>query len=188
MTDYDKALSHALLMLGHEAEHAKARIAEVARLAIQVVTTMAPKDKPALVDEARLTRELEALVTWRVGRDFVIDTDEDHIQWLPAKRGTTEWRFWNRYRRYLIEKPKPISSAVVASIDDLTDKVLERLEGSRQEGTLGPAGDDCRPCAVRQDQQFHRAHLQPGGCGLSGHHRTRRRARKSQVADANARR
>ena len=33
-TDYDKALSHALLMLGHEAGPSKERLAEIARLAI----------------------------------------------------------------------------------------------------------------------------------------------------------
>ena len=134
MTDYDKALSHAMLMLGHETDHAKSRIAEVARLAIQVVTTMAPKDSPPQIDEALLVRQLEALVTWRVGRDFVIDTDEDHVQWLPARRGVVDWKFWNRYRRYLTEKPKPIPLAVVESIDDLTDKVLERLEDPNRKG------------------------------------------------------
>lgn len=133
-TDYDKALSHALLMLGHEAGPSKERLAEIARLAIQVVTAIAPRGTVVDIDAARLIRELEALVTWRVGRDFVIDSDEDHIAWLPAKRGTLDWKFWGRYRRYLIEKRKPLPPAVVESIDDLTDKVLGRLEDPTRPG------------------------------------------------------
>jgi Z1 domain len=127
MTDYQKALSYALTILGHEAGHSKEHIAQVARVAIQTVATMA-NGRAVDVDEARLVRELEGLVTWRVGRDFVIDTDEDHVQWLPAKRGSIDWKFWNRYRRYLTEKSDPIPPAVVNSIDELTDRVLERLE------------------------------------------------------------
>jgi hypothetical protein len=133
MTNYDKALSHALLMLGHEASHSKADIARIANLAIQLVAAVS-KDGPVGIDEDRLVRELEGLVTWRVGREFVIDTDEDHVQWLPARRGVIDWRFWKRYRRYLAEKANPIPPAVIESIDDLTDKVLERLEDPQRSG------------------------------------------------------
>jgi hypothetical protein len=131
MTDYQKALSHALMILGHEAGQSKEHIATVAKAAIQLVAATT-QGGIVDVDEARLTRELEGLVTWRVGRDFIIDTDEDHIQWLPAKRGITDWRFWNRYRRYLTEKTDPIPPAVVNSIDELTDRVLERLEDPKR--------------------------------------------------------
>lgn len=134
MTDHEKAKSHALLMLGHEPGPSKERISEIARLAIQVISMTASKGTTAAVDEALLIRELEALVMWRVGRDFVIDSDEDHLAWLPAKRGTTSWKFWDRYRRYLLEKPKPLPPAVVESVDDLTDKVLGRLEDPAREG------------------------------------------------------
>lgn len=128
MTDYQKALSYALTILGQESGHSKAHIAQVARVAVRTVAAMAPKDRAVEIDEAKLVRELEGLVTWRVGRDFIIDTDEDHVQWLPARRGVIDWKFWNRYRRYLTEKVNPIPPAVVNSIDGLTDRVLERLE------------------------------------------------------------
>src|SRR5262245_54176494 len=101
MTDHEKAKSHALLMLGNEPGPSKERNAEIARLAMQIVVAAAPKSMVIDIDEAQLVRELEALVTWRVGREFVIDSDEDHVAWLPAKRGAIEWKFWSRYRRYL---------------------------------------------------------------------------------------
>ena len=129
MTDHQKALSYALTILGQESGHSKEHIAHVAKVAIQTVAAMAPPNGKALeIDEEQLIRELEGLVTWRVGRDFIIDTDEDHVQWLPARRGVVEWKFWKRYRRYLTEKVNPIPPAIVDSIDELTDKVLERLE------------------------------------------------------------
>lgn len=131
MTDYQKALSHALMILGHEAGQSKEHIATVARAAIQLVAATSPGGR-ADVDEARLIRELEGLVTWRVGRDFIIDADEDHLQWLPGQRGQIDWKFWNRYRRYLTEKSDPLPLAVVNSIDELTDRVLERLEDPKR--------------------------------------------------------
>ena len=134
MTDYDKAVSHALLMLGQGGGHAKSRIAEIARLAIQTVTLLASGAAPVEIDESKLIRELEGLVTWTVGREFVIDSDEDHLQWLPARRGTIEWKFWARYRRYLTEKAKPIPLQVVEKIDEITDSVLERLEDPNRDG------------------------------------------------------
>ena len=134
MTDHEKAKSHSLLMLGHEPGPSKERVGEIARLAIQVVSLTSPRGAAVVIDEALLIRELEALVTWRVGRDFVIDSDEDHVPWLPARRGTTSWKFWDRYRRYLLEKSKPLPPAVVESVDDLTDKVLGRLEDPARDG------------------------------------------------------
>ena len=134
MTDYDKALSHAQLMLGQRAGHQKAELAKIARVAIEVVATMAGGRDLVDIDESRLIRQLEALVTWRVGREFLIDTDEDHIQWLPARRGAIDWKFWKRYRQYLGQKPKPLSPAVIDPVDELTDKVLERLENPQRNG------------------------------------------------------
>ena len=46
MTDYDKALSHALLMLGHESGHAKSRIADVAKLGDSGRDRDGPKGNP----------------------------------------------------------------------------------------------------------------------------------------------
>jgi hypothetical protein len=134
MTDYEKALNHALLILGQETNQPKARIAQAANLAIQVVTASGAEGSAVKIDEERLVRELEGLVTFRVGRDFVIDSDEDHIRWLPARRSAIEWKFWKRYRRYLGEKSKPISPALIDSTDELTDKVLERLEDPNRGG------------------------------------------------------
>ena len=128
MTDYDKALSHAQLMLSQESRHTKADIAQIAELAIDVVAVRAGGRDYVDIDESRLVRELEALVSWRVGRGFLIDSDEDHLQWLPSRRGTIDWKFWKRYRQYLGQKPKPLVKAVIDSVDELTDKVLERLE------------------------------------------------------------
>src|SRR4029078_10579503 len=128
MTDYQKALNYALNILGNEGNHAKSRIAEVAKFAIQSVAMFATKEKPVEIDETMLVRELEGLVAWSVGREFFIDSDEDHLKWLPGKRGTIDWKFWKRYRRYLTEKKKPLPPVIVDSIDELTDTVLERLE------------------------------------------------------------
>lgn len=134
MTDYQKALRFALSLLDVERNYDKSHIVKVAKLAIQSVAVLTPPESAEKIDELKLIRELETLVTFNVGQSFVIENDIDHIPWLPAKRGVLLWNFWNRYRRYLIERPTPLPPEVVDSVDKLTDSILERLEDPSRKG------------------------------------------------------
>ena len=133
MTNYQKALSRALQMLGQENHYAKEQIAEIAGVAISTVKLTAG-DPHVEVDEEKLIRELESMVSWTVGREFIMDSVEDHFEWLPTRKSEIEWRFWSRYKRYLLERRKPLSRSAVDGIDDVTEKVLSRLEDPRRAG------------------------------------------------------
>ncbi|PTX92318.1 Z1 domain-containing protein [Opitutus sp. ER46] len=133
MTSYQKALSHALLILDQGGPHTKDRIAEITDIAIQTVA-LSSKGAAMDVDKDRLIRELEAMVAWNVGREFVMDDITGHDDWLPAQRATIEWKFWDRYRRWLGENGDPLPAKAIGSIDKLTDKILERLEDPNRTG------------------------------------------------------
>src|SRR6266542_887956 len=134
MSDYQKALSRALQMLGQEHRYAKEQIAEIARVAISTVKITATDPEKIDIDEAKLIRELESMVSWTVGQEFVMDSNENHVEWLPSRRAEIEWRFWDRYKRYLLERAKPLSRSAVDAIDSVTDKVLSRFEDPQRDG------------------------------------------------------
>lgn len=134
MDHYDKALRHALMILDGDLPPTPEQVRQAASLSIALVKATLPSGILLELDEAHLVRQLESMVTWRVGRDFVIDSDEDHQPWLPNRHADIGWRFWDRYRTYLLTKSHPLAPEVVKSIDRLTDKVLERLEDPRREG------------------------------------------------------
>jgi hypothetical protein len=140
MTNHEKALSHALLMLDQGGPCTKERIAEIADIAIQTISLLGPKGAPLDVDRTRLVRELEAMVAWNIGREFVMDDVTGHEQWLPAQRARIEWKFWNRYRRWLAQKKDPLPEKAIVSLDKLTDKVLERLEAPGRPGAWDRRG------------------------------------------------
>jgi hypothetical protein len=140
MTDYQKALSRALQMLGQERRYAKQQIAEIASVAVSTVTITAPDSTKVQIDEGKLVRELESMISWTIGQEFVMDSNENHVDWLPSRRSEIEWRFWDRYKRYISEKSKPLSRTAVDSIDSVTDKVLSRLEDPTRAGAWDRRG------------------------------------------------
>jgi hypothetical protein len=140
ITNYQKARSQALLILDQWDAHNKARIADIAAIAIKTVALLLPKGMPLDIDEAKLIRELESMIAWNVGQEFVLDDDTGHEQWLPAQLGTIEWKFWKRYRRYLAEKPNPLPAKMINSVDEITDKILGRIEDPNRSGAWDRRG------------------------------------------------
>lgn len=89
-------------------------------------TMLLPRFKD--VDRERLRAELEAKRQITVSDALILEGDPDnHRPWLPEKKATTTWRFWHRYRRYLLHR-KGWSPNVINKMDEMTDQVLERLE------------------------------------------------------------
>lgn len=84
-------------------------------------------DPAVSIDVDVLTAELRHLFSVGGGTATALDDYTDHKPWLQAKRGNISWRFWNRYVTYL-ERDFGMPPAVVRSLNDVTDMVLERLE------------------------------------------------------------
>jgi len=57
----------------------------------------------------------------------LMDDPDDHIEWLTARRGSIDWKFWNRYKSFL-EHDKKLPEPSVSSLGKLTDDILGKLE------------------------------------------------------------
>lgn len=89
------------------------------------------------VDKERLITELRERFTVVTGMHQTLGNDVDHIAWLPMKRASVPWRFWDRYRLYMMER---IPEAAVESIDRVTNEVLERIEDPERAGAWDSRG------------------------------------------------
>jgi len=92
--------------------------------------SLVPKWKES-VDRDALTKELESQYSVWIGQAQTLDDPAGHEAWLPQKRGSIQWRYWERYKLLLSEQIAPIS---MDSLDELTDAVLERLEDPQRDG------------------------------------------------------
>lgn len=58
---------------------------------------------------------------------------EDYKPWLETRQGGIEWYYWERYRKHLLTA-KGFAPHVVRSLDEITDKIIDRLEDPAKEG------------------------------------------------------
>lgn len=92
------------------------------------------------IDFEALVRDLESRFNLWIGRGSVLDDkDDQHVAWLPLKRADTSWDFWNRYREYLLTR-KGFEPALIDSVEELTDQILERLEDPSRSGEWNRRG------------------------------------------------
>ena len=64
--------------------------------------------------------------------------EADFEPWLDAARANIDPYYWQRYRRLLTEQG--FSSQVLATLDDVTDRILGLLENPRKEGNWDRRG------------------------------------------------
>lgn len=150
--DLKRARALAVTLLNGEPEHtteAIRRCVESASLAIKAQTG-SDFDKELLV--AQLMHESNVYVP----NSTLMEDATDHIEWLPARRGSIEWNFWQRYES-LLETEKGFPPNVVRALDTLTDDILSRLENPERQAPW-----DCRGMVVGSVQSGKTANY----CGL----------------------
>jgi hypothetical protein len=99
----------------------------------RVIDTCSVSDEEA----ERLARQLETKhdVTMTIG---AILTDHKFEPWLAGRRSSINPYYWDRYKRYLAEKK--FSGRVLATMDDVTDRILGVLENPEREGSWDRRG------------------------------------------------
>jgi hypothetical protein len=118
----------------------------------QLVLEMLERKGTELPDLELLIKEVESRVVVWQERSTSLEDRTGHQEWLPTARQDQEWRFWDRYRRYL-EQVALLPPAVISRIDDSTDRVLSRLESPHRPGEW-----DRRGLVVGQVQSGKTAH------------------------------
>jgi len=97
------------------------------RLGVEQVISMLHYDD---INREEMVRILEERFTVYTPEHRTLGFNDDHIAWLPIRRSTIDWRYWERYRLFLSSQLAPSS---VDSIDKVTNDVLERLENPERE-------------------------------------------------------
>jgi len=136
MTSYEKARQLVLVML----KGIPNPTPDIIQANVKLVVEMLRAQGQESIDENYLTRDVESrVVTWRREATILDDSRNDHKIWLPYKRSKIDWRFWKRYERFLMEE-RGLSEKSINKLDELTDKVLERLEDPKREGSWDRRG------------------------------------------------
>lgn len=136
--DYDRIRNIALNLLRKVNEPTPEDIKN------KVVRAMEADDLPKdAIDYEALCRDIETSLNVWVSPGAALDSDpksEPHEEWMSDtlnffddSRPRTEWPFWRRYARYLIEV-KRWPENVIRSLDRSTTSVLRRLEDPLRKG------------------------------------------------------
>lgn len=89
------------------------------------------------VDREALVRDLEGRFMISIARPTALEDRSDHKPWLPDRRGSIEWKYWDRYRLMLEPKLPP---NVLRQLDGSIDEVLGRIEDPLREGVWDRRG------------------------------------------------
>lgn len=127
---YANARNLAMDFLRKEKSVTPELIAQTATRAVQALKIV---DPAATIDTEKLTAELRHLFSVAAEDATALDDFTEHEPWLPSRRGSIQWRFWNRYMTYL-ERDFGMAPTVVNNLDDLTNMILERLEDPQRPG------------------------------------------------------
>lgn len=133
--EYEQALDFALSMLKRNDDVTDDLIRSTVELAIKMV---ALQGDPENIDAAGLVWDLESRFNVRIGTGTILES-KDRRDWLPERRDNIEWHFWKRYERYLLEEEN-WPPRIIRRVDELTDKVLERLENPTRNGSWDRRG------------------------------------------------
>lgn len=85
------------------------------------------------VDSNQLREDLETAVNITVDLSRRLTDPTDHVPWLHEKKGSISWRFWERYRDYLLHERR-LPLRVVERLDEVTDDILGLLEDPAVKG------------------------------------------------------
>jgi len=133
--EYEQALDFALSMLKRNDDVTDELIRSTVELAIKMVGL---QGNPENIDIEALVWDLQSRFNVRIGTGTILES-KDRRDWLPERHDSIEWRFWKRYERYLLEEEN-WSPRVIRRVDELTDKVLERLENPTRNGSWDRRG------------------------------------------------
>ncbi len=120
---FDHARTIAVTLLNLQPIRTPEIIKAQAELAVQTTSAAGFGSVDVDVLVAQLMHEANVYVP----ESTMMDDPSDHIEWLPSRRGSVEWKFWSRYST-LLEQDKQLPESAVSSLGKLTDEILGKLE------------------------------------------------------------
>jgi hypothetical protein len=101
--------------------------------ATRVLTMLRDGGQAQQVGLEDVVREVEARCNVFVPASTHLEDHRGHHEWLADRRGTIEWRFWERYRRWLADA-EDLEPQALRSVDDTTNDVLRFNEDPSRPG------------------------------------------------------
>src|SRR5215218_8869318 len=92
-----------------------------------VITMLRSENKDLEIDEEKLVREIRAACYVWIPNATSLEDNNDHFEWLSDRRGDIQWKFWERYERYL-EEVEQFPPESIRRLDEISEDILKRLE------------------------------------------------------------
>jgi Z1 domain-containing protein len=105
----------------------------IATSATRVLTMLRDGGQAKNVGLEDVIREVESRCNVFVPASTHLEDLRGHHEWLADRRGAIEWRFWERYRRYLADT-EDLEPQALRSLDDTTNDVLRFNEDPGRSG------------------------------------------------------
>ena len=106
---------------------------EELREAVLDVLPMVTKRRGVELDADEVVRTLQAEFNVFQADAVSLNNADGHLEWLPERRDSIEWRFWDRYLRYLQEEVR-LPPLVLQRLDSTTQRILGKLEDPNRPG------------------------------------------------------
>ena len=136
----ERTVETARLLVLNMLRHVEAPTTMEIRTNVGLVLDMlrAKGDDPGIAEED-LVRDVETRCNIWVGAPTTLEERKGHIEWLSERRAEIDWRFWERYRRFL-EDTEQWAPRSVRRLDEITDLVLRQLEDPSRAGAWDRRG------------------------------------------------
>jgi hypothetical protein len=131
MTSFEIArnLAHTMICQARETNGGTLLSVHIPQAVDQVLPLVASTE----VDREELIAELQRSFAVWIGEERTITDDDGNWEpWLDKRKADIHWRYWSRYRQYLLQQGW--ADAVVSSVDASTDRTLGLLNNPGQSG------------------------------------------------------
>jgi len=131
MADIEKLVDAVALILENDEPPTDEKLISIVR-AIAIGIQL---NRTEPFNDSEITDAVQVLKTRFVHRMQVgtLFEAEDYMPWLESRQGDIDWYYWERYRKHLLTTKK-FPPHVVRTLDQITDKVLDRMEDPSKAG------------------------------------------------------
>jgi hypothetical protein len=130
---YEKIVKIVLQSLPEEDLPTTETIRTAVRNVVEMLRKMNQLPVEGNVEEDQLVRKIESLCNVYVPAMSTLDDMRGHQEWFSSRRANIQWRFCERYKRYLENDPEMPPQAV-RRLDDVSNQILSRLEDPLRTG------------------------------------------------------
>ena len=103
------------------------------RQAVNDILPVLSRRRGVDIDMEELVRIMQAEFNIFQADPVSLDNADGHLEWIPDRRTSIEWRFWDRYLRYLQEEVR-LPPLVLQRLDSTTLRILGKLEDPTRPG------------------------------------------------------